>query len=136
MVMYASISRRHLIEHFQDSLLCGVLSSCWMEGRHATRSFMQVAVIPFALGFVILTSNICLGRSTACMLIIEFMKASCLDSCVVPKSAVCSFVGDNSDYRYHWKTYNVRIQNPYTYTWIASLHKATSGDVGSRYWTH
>ena len=39
----------------------------------STRSF-QVAVIPFALGFAILTS---LGRSLDCMLMMELMKASC-----------------------------------------------------------
>ena len=41
-------------------------------------SDLQVAVIPFAFGFVILVLSICLGRSTACMLIIESMKANCL----------------------------------------------------------
>ena len=40
--------------------------------------FFQVAVTPFTLGFAILTSSICLGRSPGCMLIMEFMKASCL----------------------------------------------------------
>ena len=47
-----------LIERLQDSLSSGVLKSCWMGGRQSlsTRSF-QVAVIPFALGCVILTSR-------------------------------------------------------------------------------
>ena len=50
--MYAWISGRHLIEHFQESLLCRVLNNCWIEGRRrlSARSFL-VAMIHFALGF-------------------------------------------------------------------------------------
>ena len=35
-------------------------------------------MIPFALEFAILTSRIYLGRSLDCMLMMEFMKVSCL----------------------------------------------------------
>ena len=49
-----------------------------MEGRQSLSMRSFVAVIPFALGFAILASRICLGRSLACILIIEFMKGSCL----------------------------------------------------------
>ena len=40
------------------SLSSGVLKSCWMGGRQSlSRRSFQVAVIPFALGCVILTSR-------------------------------------------------------------------------------
>ena len=55
-----------MIERFQDSFWCDVLNSSWMDGGggggggRVCQSF-QAAVIPFALGFAILTSRICLG---------------------------------------------------------------------------